>query len=96
MKERGKGIFHLFAHDPCLPSPMIASGDVSFVETLLWDMALIVFFWGFMFTWVMVKHPKESRGKYPLPKDPNYLLWILAIALALFDILVLGPGIKLN
>ena len=53
----------------------------------------IPLFWGFMFTWVMVKHPKESRFRYKLPSEPRYVLWGVTIILLLVDLFVLAPGI---
>ena len=53
----------------------------------------IPLFWGFMFTWVMVKHPKESRFIYNLPSDPQYILWGITVILMLIDLFVLAPGI---
>ena len=76
-----------------IKSPAIASGEVSFLDVALWNMAWIVFFWGFMFTWVMVRPPKQSRFKCDLPAKPNIVLWIVSVVLVLLDIIVLGPGI---
>lgn len=72
-----------------------ASGGDSFA-IILGNMEWIVFFWAFMFTWVMVKHPKKTRFIYSLPQKPNYLLLIIGVILVLFDLIVLGPGIALN
>lgn len=79
-----------------IPSPMIKEGAVTYAETLFWNMAWIAFFWGFMFTWKMVKPPKKSRWLYDLPKEPLYGIWIAAAAVSLFDLFVLGPGIRIH
>ncbi|MEE3466873.1 MAG: hypothetical protein VZQ83_00380 [Eubacterium sp.] len=76
-----------------IKSPMIAAGELTFLDVLFFNMAWIVFFWGFMFTWVMVKHPKESRFKNDLPAKPNYVLLAISVILVLLDIFVLGPGL---
>ena len=60
----------------------------------LYNMMWIPFFWGFMFTGVMnVLPPKESRFQYKLPSKLNVALLIIGLALILFDIIVLGPGL---
>ena len=74
-------------------SPAIKSGELSYVLSLFYDLMWIVPFWAFMFTWVMVKPPKKSRFLYNLPEKPKYILWVLGLALTIFDIFVLGPGI---
>ena len=79
-----------------IPSPMIKEGAITYAETLFWNMAWIAFFWGFMFTWKMVKPPKKSRWLYDLPEEPLYAFWIAAVAVSLFDIFVLGPGIRIE
>ena len=79
-----------------IPSPMIKEGAVTYAETLFWNMAWIAFFWGFMFTWKMVKPPKKSRWLYDLAKKPLYGIWIAAAAVSLFDLFVLGPGIRIH
>ncbi len=81
---------------PCLvmiKSPILVDGSFSFFDILLWNMAWIVFFWGFMFTWVMVKHPKESRFKNDLPAKPNFVLFAISVVLICLDAFILGPGI---
>lgn len=76
-----------------LKSPAILDGQVSMLDVMLWNMAWIVFFWGFMFTWVMVRPPKQSRFKCELPTRPNIVLLIISVILVLLDIIVLGPGL---
>ncbi len=76
-----------------IKSPMIAAGELSFLDVFFFNMAWIVFFWGFMFTWVMVKHPKESRFKNDLPAKPNIVLLLISVILVCLDIFILGPGI---
>ena len=79
-----------------IKSPAIDSGELSFGTSLFYDMMWIPFFWGFMFTWVMVKPPKESRFLYKLPSKPNWVLFAAGIVLICIDIFVFGPGIQLN
>ncbi|MBQ3334867.1 MAG: hypothetical protein IJG85_04675 [Eubacteriaceae bacterium] len=55
----------------------------------------IPLFWAFMFTWIMVKPPKESRFLYELPSEPRYILWVVTAILLLIDLFVLAPGIML-
>lgn len=63
----------------------------------LYNMMWIPFFWGFMFTGVMnVLPPKKSRFQYKLPSKLNVALLIIGLALILFDIIVLGPGIHFD
>ena len=77
-------------------SPMNATGDLNIGKAILFNAMWIPFFWGFMFTWIMVKPPKKSRFLYKLPEKPNYLIWIASIFLILIDIFVFGPGIIIN
>ncbi len=79
-----------------LMSPAIASGELTLATSLLYNLMWITFFWGFMFTWVMVKPPAKSRFMYKLPAEPHYIVMIAAAVLILFDILVLGPGIPIG
>ena len=79
-----------------LMSPAIASGELTLATSLLYNLMWITFFWGFMFTWKMVKPPKKSRWLYDLPEEPLYAFWIAAAAVSLFDIFVLGPGIRIE
>ena len=79
-----------------LISPAIASGELTLATSLLYNLMWITFFWGFMFTWVMVKPPVKSRFLYKLPAEPHYIVMIAAAVLILFDILVLGPGIPIG
>ena len=72
-----------------------ATGDSHFAVVFA-NMEWIVFFWAFMFTWFMVKHPKKSRFLYLLPQKPNYLLLAVGLLLVLFDLIVLGPGIAIH
>lgn len=72
-----------------------ASGG-SYFAVIFSNMMWIVFFWAFMFTWVMVKHPKQSRFIYHLPQKPSYLLLAIAVVLMLIDLIILGPGITFN
>ena len=61
------------------------------------NMMWVPFFWGFMFTGVMnVLPPKKSRFQYKLPSKLNVALLIIGVALILFDIIVLGPGIHFD
>ena len=76
-----------------IKSPAIASGELSMLDVLFFNMAWIVFFWGFMFTWVMVRHPKESRFKMDLPAKPNIILLLISVILVCLDIFILGPGL---
>ncbi len=79
-----------------LMSPAMGSGELNIALGFLYNMMWIPFFWGFMFTWVMVKPPKKSRFLYKLPAKPNYALLILGLILILIDIFIFGPGIKIN
>ncbi|MBQ4386904.1 MAG: hypothetical protein II822_04825 [Prevotella sp.] len=72
-----------------------ASGG-SYFAVIFANMEWIVFFWAFMFTWVMVKHPKKSRYLYSLPQEPHWLLLIVSVVLILIDLMVLGPGVAVN
>ncbi|WP_026665452.1 hypothetical protein [Butyrivibrio sp. FC2001] len=56
----------------------------------------IPLFWAFLYTWTLVKPPKEGRFKYELTKKPEYILWIITIILLLIDLFVLAPGIVIN
>ena len=76
-------------------SPAVASGDLDLMASLLLNFMWIPFFWGFMFTWCMVKPPKKSRFLSSLPEKPNYLLYVIGLALVIIDIFVFGPGIYL-
>ncbi len=71
-----------------------------FSENIFFSIAVrfmfIPLFWAFMFTWKMVKPPKESRFLYELPKKPNYVLCTITIILALIDLFVLAPGIRIS
>ena len=77
-------------------SPAMGSGELNITLGFLYNMMWIPFFWGFMFTWVMVKPPGKSRFLYKLPAKPNYILFAVSVILILIDIFVFGPGIKLN
>lgn len=72
-----------------------ASGG-SYFAVIFANMEWIVFFWAFMFTWVMVKHPKLSRFLYPLPQKPCWLLLAISLALVLIDLIILGPGVAVS
>ncbi len=73
------------------------SDELNMLLGVLYNMMWIPFFWGFMFTGVMkVFPPKVSRFKYNLPAEPQYALWILAVVLILFDIIILGPGLHFD
>jgi hypothetical protein len=75
-------------------SPANESGALSLGLGALYNMMFVPFFWGFMFTGVMnVLPPKKSRFLYKLPAKPNWILFLVAVALILVDIIVLGPGI---
>lgn len=71
-----------------------ASGG-SYFAVIFANMEWIVFFWAFMFTWVMVKHPRKSRYLYVLPQKPAWLLLGLSVVLILIDLIILGPGIAM-
>ena len=71
-----------------------SGGDI--FAAIFGNMMWIVFFWGFLFTWFMVKHPKESRFLYPLPQQPYHLLLVIGILLVLIDLIILGPGLVIN
>jgi len=75
-------------------SPAIADGYLTMGTAFLFNFMWIPFFWGFMFTGFMVRPPKKSRFLYHLPTKPNYVLFIIAVALILVDIIVFGPGIQ--
>lgn len=78
-------------------SPASRTGELSLGLGALYNMMWIPFFWGFMFTGVMnVFPPKKSRFLYPLPEKPNWILFLIAVALILIDIFLLGPGIWFN
>ena len=79
-----------------IKSPAIASGELSFGISLFYDMMWIPFFWAFMFTWVMVKPPKESRFLYKIPEKPYWALFAVSVILILIDIFVFGPGVRIN
>ena len=78
-------------------NPGVRSGATSFAFSCLTVLMWIPFFWGFMFTGVMnVLPPKESRFQYKLPSRLNVALLIIGLALILFDIIVLGPGLHFD
>ncbi|MBQ9383356.1 MAG: hypothetical protein IJT87_03895 [Ruminiclostridium sp.] len=77
-----------------IPSPAMQDGYLSWGTVLLFNLMWIPFFWGFMFTAVMVKPPKQSRFKYSLPEKPNIALLVTDVLLLAFDIFVLAPGIR--
>ena len=77
-----------------IPSPALADGYLTWGFIALFALMWIPFFWGFMFTSVMVKPPKQSRFRSSLPGKPNIVLLIIGVALLVFDLVVLGPGIK--
>ena len=79
----------------CIDGVISPASGGSYFAVIFSNMMWIVFFWAFMFTWVMVRHPKQSRFIYHLPQQPNYLLIIISMALILINIIVLGPGIVL-
>ena len=79
----------------CIDGVISPASGGSYFAVIFSNMMWIVFFWAFMFTWVMVRHPKQSRFIYHLPQQPNYLLIIISMALILINIIVLGPGIAL-
>ena len=79
-----------------IPSPAIKEGYLSFGISFMLDFMWIPFFWGFMFTWVMVKPPKQSRFIYNLPADPRYGLLIIGIILMAVNQFIFGPGIRIN
>lgn len=79
----------------CIGGVISPASGSSYFAVIFANMEWIVFFWAFMFTWVMVKHPKESRFLYGIPQESNYLLLIISVALILIDLFVLGPGISL-
>ncbi len=56
----------------------------------------IPLFWGFMFTWVMVRPPAEGRFLYEIPKEPKHILWAVTVILLLIDLFVLAPGIMIS
>ena len=77
----------------CIGGVISPASGGSYFAVIFANMEWIVFFWAFMFTWVMVKHPKQSRFLYSLPQKPNYLLLAISVLLILIDIIVLGPGV---
>ena len=77
-------------------SPMTKAGDLSIGLGLIYNMMWIPFFWGFMFTGFMVRPPKKGRFLYHLPQKPNCVLAAASMILILFEIFVLGPGIRLG
>jgi hypothetical protein len=79
-----------------IPSPAVKEGHLSLGISLLLDLMWIPFFWGFMFTWVMVKPPKQGRFLYHLPADPRYVLLIIGIILMAINQFIFGPGIRIN
>jgi hypothetical protein len=79
-----------------IPSPAVQEGYLSFGISLFLDLMWIPFFWGFMFTWVMVKPPKQSRFLYDLPAAPKYGLLIIGIILMAVNQFIFGPGIRIN
>ncbi len=68
----------------------------SYFAVIFANLEWIEFFWAFMFTWFMVKHPKQSRYLYSLPHRPNYLLLAVGVLLVFIDLVILGPGIPMN
>ena len=79
----------------CIGGVVSPATGGSYFAVVFANMEWIVFFWAFMFTWVMVKHPKKSRCLYSLPKEPNYVLLAIGLILVLVDLVVLGPGIDI-
>ncbi len=77
-----------------IPSPALVDGYLTWGFIALFALMWIPFFWGFMFTSVMVKPPKQSRFRSSLPGKPNIVLLIIGVALLVFDLVVLGPGIN--
>ena len=77
-------------------SPMMLTGELSPLLVACYSLMWIPFFWGFMFTWVMVRPPRSTRYRYPLPKAPVWPLVALSLALTLVNLLVFGPGIRLG
>ena len=77
-------------------SPMMLTGELSPLLVACYSLMWIPFFWGFMFTWVMVRPPRRTRYRYPLPKAPVWPLVALSLALTLVNLLVFGPGIRLG
>ena len=80
----------------CIDGIISPASGGSYFAVIFANMEWIVFFWAFMFTWVMVRHPKESRFLYSLPQKSNYLLLAVSVVLILINIIVLGPGINVN
>jgi hypothetical protein len=72
------------------------ASDGSYFGVIFANMEWIVFFWAFMFTWFMVRHPQQSRFHEPLPLEADYPLLVLAILLVVIDLIVLGPGITIH
>ena len=77
-------------------SPALKSGELTILLGALYNMMWIPFFWAFMYTAYLVKPPKEGRFLYHLPVEPHYGLVAVSILLVLFEIVVLGPGIRLS
>ena len=80
----------------CIGGMISPTSGGTYFAVIFANMEWIVFFWAFMFTWSMVKHPKKSRYLYSLPQSPNYLLLVISVVLILINIMVLGPGVNLN
>ena len=75
-------------------SPVVRSGELSFMIGIFFDFMWIPFFWGFMFTGVMkVLPPAKSHFMYKLPEKPAWLLLAAGAAFILLDIFLFGPGI---
>lgn len=80
-----------------LLSPAVATGELSIGLGFLFDFMWIPFLWGFLFTGPMkTLPPKKKLFQYSIPKKPNWVLFIIGLALILVDIFVFGPGIKLS
>ena len=77
-------------------SPALKSGELTILLGALYNVMWIPFFWAFMYTAYLVKPPKEGRFLYHLPVEPHYGLVAVSILLVLFEIVVLGPGIRLS
>ncbi|MBQ7505029.1 MAG: hypothetical protein IJT79_06920 [Ruminococcus sp.] len=79
-----------------LVSPLAA--EIGAVNSLIFGaitnvFGMITFFWGYMFTAIMVKPMKKSIYYFSPCADKKIILWIGAAALLLFDVFVLCPGI---
>lgn len=77
-------------------SPALESGELTILLGVLYNIMWIPFFWAYMYTAFMVKPPKEGRFLYHLPTEPHYVLLAVSVILVLFEIFVLGPGIRLG